>query len=119
MYYVYILSSRSRTLYAGVTNNITRRIAQHRFGHGGFTSKYRIGRLVYLEPFGNPLAAIEREKQIKGWVRAKKVALIEQENPGWKDLAEGWFAKPKGKRNADSSSPSPSASRRGQPRSSE
>ena len=107
-FYVYILSSRSRTLYTGVTNNVTRRVAQHRFGQGSvFASKYRIQRLVYLEPFENPLAAIEREKEIKGWVRAKKVALIEEQNPGWYDLSEGWFAKPeqRSKTNADSSSP--------------
>ena len=104
-YYVYILSSRSRTLHAGVTNNITRRVAQHRSGQGSvFTRKYRNHRFVYLEPFGNPLAAIAREKQIKGWVRAKKIALIEQENPGWNDLAEGWFAKPKAKKNANADS---------------
>ena len=105
-YYVYILSSRSRNLYTGVTNNITRRVAQHRSGRGGrFTSNYRIQRLVYVEPFQNPLAAIEREKEIKGWLRAKKVALIEAQNPGWYDLAEGWFAelKHKAKGNADPS----------------
>jgi len=123
-FYVYMLSSRSRTLYTGVTNNIASRVAQHRFGQGSvFASKYRIQRLVYVEPFQNPLAAIAREKEIKGWVRAKKVALIEEENPGWYDLAESWFAKPKPKTkssaNADSSSLSPSAARRGRPSSSE
>jgi putative endonuclease len=82
VYYVYILSSRSRTLYTGVTNNITRRVAQHRFGHGSsFTSKYRIRRLVHLEPFQNPLVAIGREKEIKGWVRAKKIASSKGKTP--------------------------------------
>jgi putative endonuclease len=95
-YYVYILSSRSRNLYTGVTNNITCRVAQHRFGSGGrFTSRYKIQRLEHLEPFTNPIAAIKREKEIKGWLRAKKIALIEAQNPGWIDLAEGWFAKRK------------------------
>ena len=112
-YYVYILSSRSRTLYTGVTNNITRRVAQHRFGGGSrFTSKYRIQRLVYVEPFWNPLAAIAREKEIKGWLRAKKIALIETQNPGWYDLAETWFAVPRPKPNAD---PSSSRHRRNDP----
>ena len=102
-YHVYILSSRSRTLYTGVTNDITRRIAQHRSGRGSrFASRYQVQRLVHLEPFRNPIAAIAREKQIKGWVRAKKFALIEQENAGWYDLAEDWFAKPKPKRQSPS-----------------
>jgi len=91
-YYVYILSSRSRNLYTGVTNNIARRVAEHREGIiPGFTSRYRIHRLVYVEPFGHPSAAIAREKQIKGWLRARKIALIEEQNPAWDDLAAGWF----------------------------
>jgi putative endonuclease len=102
-YYVYILSSRSRTLYTGVTNNIARRVAEHRRGLvPGFTSKYRIHRLVHFEPYEHPSAAIAREKRIKGWLRAKKVALIEESNPTWDDLAARWFPAPaeKNKRKA-------------------
>ena len=87
-YYVYILSSRSRTLYTGVTNNLARRISEHREGLiPGFTSRYRIHRLVYFERYKNVRRAIAREKQIKGWLRAKKVALVEERNPTWDDLA--------------------------------
>ncbi len=86
-YYVYILSSRSRTLYVGVTNKLLRRVEEHRDGvFDGFTSKYRIHRLVYFEPFKYIGNAIAREKAIKGWLRIKKVALIEAENPTWEDL---------------------------------
>ena len=106
-FYVYILSSRSRTLYTGVTNNIVRRVAEHRKGLvPGFTSKYRIHRLVHFEPYEHPSAAIAREKKIKGWLRTKKVALIEEHNPTWDDLAAGWFEIPQGnsKRKAGPSS---------------
>jgi len=106
-YYVYILASRSRTLYTGVTNNIARRVAEHREGSvPGFTSKYRIHRLVHLEPYEHPSAAIAREKQIKGWLRAKKIALIEEHNLTWDDLAAGWFeeVQAKNKRQAGPSS---------------
>ncbi|OFW39769.1 MAG: hypothetical protein A3J28_01370 [Acidobacteria bacterium RIFCSPLOWO2_12_FULL_60_22] len=105
-YYVYILSSRSRTLYTGATNNLARRISEHREGLiPGFTSRYRIHRLVYFERYKNVRRAIAREKQIKGWLRAKKVALIEERNPTWDDLAADWFpaAEGEGKRKADSS----------------
>lgn len=93
-YYVYILASRSRTLYTGVTNNLERRILEHkRKLFRGFTGRYRIERLVYFETWGEIRAAIQREKQIKGWLRAKKVALIQSMNPGWSDLSEDWFGK--------------------------
>jgi len=90
-YYVYILASKSRTLYTGVTNNPERRVIEHRRKLvPGFTARYNINRLVYYEVCGDPLAAISREKQIKGWTRLKKVALIESLNRDWKDLSDGW-----------------------------
>ena len=85
-FYVYILASRSRTLYVGVTSDLVKRLYQHRNGESTFTSKYRIHRLVHFECTQNSLAAIQREKQIKSWTRAKKVALIERDNPLWQDL---------------------------------
>ena len=91
LYYVYLLASRSRTLYTGITNNLTQRVLEHRLGvHEGFTKKYRIHRLVYFESFRDVRAAIAREKQIKGWRREKKVALIVENNPTWEDLAADW-----------------------------
>ncbi len=90
-YYVYIMASKSRTLYTGVTNNLERRVLQHRRKLvPGFTARYNINRLVYYEVCGDPLAAINREKQIKGWTRLKKLALIESVNRDWKDLSGGW-----------------------------
>jgi putative endonuclease len=90
-YYVYILANRSKTLYTGVTNDLTRRVVEHKSGAvPGFTAKYRIDRLVHFEETSRIEDAIAREKQIKGWVRAKKLALIEQSNPEWEDLGEGW-----------------------------
>ena len=87
-YYVYILASRSRVLYTGITNNLERRLREHRLGErDGFTKRYRIHRLVLFECFRDPRAAIAREKQIKSWRREKKVALIEAQNPTWEDLA--------------------------------
>ena len=85
-YWVYILASRSRTLYTGVTNNLGLRVAQHREGKHGFTARYRVTRLVYCEDTTNVFDAIEREKQIKAWTRSKRVALIESVNPTWDDL---------------------------------
>src|SRR5579862_9904771 len=87
-YCVYILASRSRSLYIGVTNNLQRRIVQHREGsQAAFTSRYRVHRLVHYEIFGDIRTAIRREKEIKTWRRQKKVALIEKANPTWEDLA--------------------------------
>jgi putative endonuclease len=89
IYYVYIMASRSRVLYTGVTNDLARRVYEHRQSLiAGFTSKYRITRLVYFEEFADVRDAIEREKEIKGWVRAKKIRLIEERNPTWEDRAE-------------------------------
>jgi putative endonuclease len=90
-YYVYIMSSASRVLYIGVTNNVERRTIEHWEGRvPGFSAKYRTRELVYVEAFGHVRAAIAREKQLKGWLRARKIALIESQNPGWKDMAAGW-----------------------------
>jgi putative endonuclease len=90
-YYTYILSSKSRVLYTGVTNNIEARIHQHKNKETqGFTSKYNINHLVYYETFDYIEDAIFREKQIKGWRRKRKIELIETQNPKWIDLAEKW-----------------------------
>jgi putative endonuclease len=92
--YVYILASRSRNLYTGVTSNLERRLAQHRSGLvPGFTKRYRIFRLVHYETFGDIRLAIAREKEIKTWRREKKIWLIKGNNPLWKDLAADWFPK--------------------------
>lgn len=91
-YYVYIMTNKSRTLYTGVTNNLMRRVDEHKKKLvPGFTSKYNIQFLVYYESTSSIHVAIEREKQIKGWLRAKKIALIDSLNPKWKDLSEEWF----------------------------
>src|SRR5208282_4389740 len=90
--YVYILASKSGVLYIGVTNRLTRRTIEHRQKFvEGFTKKYNVTRVVHWERFGDIRSAIAREKQIKGWLRSKKVALIESRNPGWIDLAEASF----------------------------
>ncbi|MGH9432263.1 MAG: GIY-YIG nuclease family protein [Terriglobia bacterium] len=91
-FYVYIMAGKFRTLYTGVTNNLERRVLEHKHKLvPGFTSKYNINRLVHFEKFSDIRAAIQREKQIKGWLRAKKVALIISHNPTWRDLSQGWF----------------------------
>jgi len=91
-YCVYIMASRSRTLYTGVTNHLERRVYEHKEKLlPGFSSRYNTTRLVYYEVFGNIRSAIEREKQIKGWLRSKKIALIESVNPEWEDLAADWY----------------------------
>ena len=88
-YFVYIAASVSRTLYVGVTNDLARRMHEHRSkAADGFTARYDIHRLVWYEVTGNVSAAIAREKQLKGYSRAKKVALIEAANPAWNDLGE-------------------------------
>ena len=89
-FYVYILASSSRTLYVGVTNQLERRIRQHRAGESEFTAKYKITRLVHYEVTNSVTVAIAREKEIKAWRREKKVALIERDNPMWNDLAAEW-----------------------------
>jgi len=91
-YYVYIMTNQSRTLYVGFTNNIQQRIMQHKEGLvEGFTSHYKIDTLIYFETFNDATSRIAREKQIKRWRREKKVRLINQENPDWHDLSDGWY----------------------------
>ena len=93
-FYVYLMAGKFRTLYTGVTNNLERRVLEHKGKLvPGFTSKYNINHLVYYETFGDIRDAIKREKKIKGWLRAKKVALIVAGNPTWKDLSQGWFGR--------------------------
>jgi putative endonuclease len=85
--YLYIATNRSGTLYIGMTNDLVRRMNEHRAGEiEGFTKKYNITRLVYFEHTTDVTAAIAREKQIKGWRRNKKIKLIEKMNPNWWDL---------------------------------
>jgi putative endonuclease len=113
-YFVYIMTNKSKTLYTGVTNNLMRRVYEHKKKLvRGFTSKYNIHVLVYYESTSNVYAALAREKQIKGWLRAtpprlvgrlapagsrpergagEKIALINSLNPDWKDLSEEWFS---------------------------
>jgi putative endonuclease len=91
-FYVYLLASHSRTLYVGVTNDLLRRLWQHRNGEGSkFATKYRVAKLVYYETTENSYAAISREKQIKSYRRDKKVALIEANNRNWEDLSVDWL----------------------------
>ncbi len=88
-YHVYVLASRQRTHYIGVTSDLRRRVYQHKTGvTGGFISRYRVNRLVHIEAFADVRDARAREKQLTGWLRKRKVALIEAENPEWEDLAD-------------------------------
>ena len=90
-YYVYIMASKSRVIYIGVTGFLMARVLRHRAGEGGgFTQKYCVQRLVYFQSFRNVGDAIARETEIKKWRREKKVALIVERNPTWEDLADGW-----------------------------
>ena len=90
-FYVYIMTNKSHTLYTGVTNDLERRVYEHKQKLvAGFTAKYNIDRLVYYEATQDVNSAIYREKQIKGWLRAKKIALIESTNPKWTDLSACW-----------------------------
>jgi putative endonuclease len=91
-YFVYIMASKSKVLYTGVTNHLLRRVYEHKqLAVPGFTQKYRTTRLVYFENTSEINSAIEREKQIKGWLRARKVALIKSFNPKWEDLSVDWY----------------------------
>jgi putative endonuclease len=90
-YFVYLLTNHSRTLYVGMTNDLSRRLDEHRNGSSAsFTGRYRIDQLVWFETFGDVNEAIECEKRIKGWSRKKKVALIETRNPHWFNLSEAF-----------------------------
>src|SRR6266581_3210817 len=87
-FYLYIVASHSRVLYIGVTNDLERRVSEHRHKLiRGFTAMYNVTRLVYFEEFDRISEAIAREKQLKNWSRAKKISLIEQLNPDWNDLS--------------------------------
>jgi len=91
-YYVYILSSETGTLYIGVTNDLQRRIFEHKHGLiKGFTKRYGVNRLVYYEETAEVNEAITREKEIKKWRRSRKIDLIKLMNSQWKDLSDGWF----------------------------
>ncbi len=90
-YYVYIMTNRSRTLYIGVTSELEGRVWEHKNKiFEGFTAKYRLDRLVYFEEYSRIGTALAREKQLKGWRRAKKIALVISLNPTWRDLSEDW-----------------------------
>jgi putative endonuclease len=89
-FYVYILASKSRRIYVGMTNSLLHRVEQHRRGEVDFTSRYRIHPLVYYEVFKYVNNCINRETEVKKWSRAKKVALIEGMNPTWEDFAVDW-----------------------------
>ena len=104
-YHVYIMASASRVLYIGVTSDLLRRVWEHKQKKfRGFTARYCVTELVYLEGFGNVCMAIAREKQLKGWLRTRKIALIESFNPQWKDLsAELQKTSPEPKARRDSS----------------
>jgi putative endonuclease len=92
-YFTYIMASRSRTLYIGVTSNLHKRVFEHKWREheDSFTARYNCDRLVWFERFGEITSAIEREKQLKGWKRSKKIALIEASNPAWVDLSRDWY----------------------------
>jgi putative endonuclease len=91
-FYVYILANESRMLYVGMTNNIETRVSEHKQKLiPGYTATYNIHRLVYYEDYAYVWDAIAREKQLKRWLRARKVALIEADNPSWSDLAADWY----------------------------
>ena len=95
-YYVYIMSNWSRTLYVGVTGELMARVSQHKAkAKSGFTRKYNVTDLVYYESTNDVRAALEREKQLKGWLRKKKIALVESMNPEWRDLSLDWADHPR------------------------
>lgn len=96
-YWVYILTNKHcSTLYIGVTNDLERRVAEHKLGEvPGFTQSYQLNRLVWFEQFRDVEEAIAKEKKLKGWLRSKKNALIAKDNPRWFDLSADWGQQPK------------------------
>ena len=91
-HFVYIMSSQAKVLYVGMTNNLARRVYEHKNKINiGFTAKYNVNRLVYFEETEDEITAKKREKQIKGWLRKKKIKLIETTNPNWNDLSTPWM----------------------------
>ena len=97
-YYVYLMSSKAKVLYVGMTNNLARRMYEHKNKlNQGFTAKYNVDSLVYFEEVESELAAKKREKQIKGWLRIKKIKLIESINPDWNDLSAPFMDRVLGK----------------------
>jgi putative endonuclease len=92
VYFTYIVASRSHALYIGMTGDLLKRAFEHKQKtHEGFSATYNCNQLVWFERFASPEEAITREKQLKGWIRAKKIALIEKSNPTWNDLSEVWY----------------------------
>ena len=92
-YFVYLMANRSRLLYIGVTNNLLRRVCEHKHKLiEGFTARYNLNQLVYYETFNDVRLAIAREKQLKGWLKWRKYELIESVNPHWRDLAAEWYS---------------------------
>ena len=91
-YFVHIMTNCSKTLYTGMTDNLERRVYEHKHKLvDGFTKRYNLTKLIYYEATSDVWSAIYREKRIKGWLRSKKVTLIESVNPQWRDLSDGWF----------------------------
>lgn len=105
-YCVYIMGSLTGTLYVGFSGNLHKRIFEHKFHHReGFTPKYEVERLLYFASYDDVHKAIVREKQLKGWSRKKKIALIESRNPHWLDLARGWYPWMESRKGRDASTP--------------
>lgn len=92
------MSSKAKVLYVGMTNDISRRVYEHKNKMNiGFTAKYNVDCLVYFEEVANKVSAIRREKQLKGWIRDKKIKLVEIQNPNWEDLSKPWLDELMGK----------------------
>lgn len=97
-YHVYIMGSASGVLYIGSTSDLFRRVWQHRVDwYRGFSGRYRVDRLLYFEELGSAAEMVRREREMKGWVRRRKVELIEGQNMGWRDLSATWFTNDRSK----------------------